>query len=92
MEVPPVPTMDADHPDLFIPEPVQLFLPHFRRLVKDKVKQWLGHCHHGNISLYTCSIKMHRPTLYMSNHMYGTLDREEERKKRIEESTCTCEK
>ena len=37
MEPPPIPAMDADHPDLYIPEPVKLFLPYFQRTVVDKV-------------------------------------------------------
>ena len=37
MEPPPIPAMDADHPDLYIPEPVKLFLPYFQRTVTDKV-------------------------------------------------------
>ena len=39
MEPPPIATqMDAaDHPDLFIPKPVQEFLPRFRRHVREKV-------------------------------------------------------
>ena len=37
MEPPPIPAMDADHPDLYIPEPVKIFLPYFQRMVADKV-------------------------------------------------------
>lgn len=37
MEAPPIPAMDADHPDLYIPEPVKVFLPYFQRVVADKV-------------------------------------------------------
>ena len=37
MEPPPIPAMDADHPDLYIPEPVKNFLPYFQRTVADKV-------------------------------------------------------
>lgn len=37
MEAPPIPAMDADHPDLYIPEPVKVFLPYFQRVVVDKV-------------------------------------------------------
>lgn len=38
MEMPPVvPSMDADHPDFFIPKPVEEFLPRFRRHIRDKV-------------------------------------------------------
>lgn len=37
MEMPPVvPSMDADHPDFFIPKPVEEFLPRFRRHIRDK--------------------------------------------------------
>ena len=32
------PTEAADHPDLFIPKPVQEFLPRFRRYIQDKVR------------------------------------------------------
>ena len=34
------PPMDAaDHPDLFIPKPVQEFLPRFRRHIREKVRR-----------------------------------------------------
>lgn len=38
MDMPPgVPSMEADHPDLYIPKPVEEFLPRFRRHVSEKV-------------------------------------------------------
>lgn len=38
MDMPPVvPSMEADHPDLYIPKPVEEFLPRFRRYVSEKV-------------------------------------------------------
>ena len=34
--------MDADHPDLYVPEAVRAFLPYFYRMVMEKVGRALG--------------------------------------------------
>lgn len=40
---PPPPEPEVDHPDLYIPEPVKLFIPNFQKQISEKVSGCVDH-------------------------------------------------